>query len=108
MINGCETMSEERRQYTMYPQKTYGGYVETQVLEDGCIKYYIHLMGSDRPNVMIVDPADENQLRGVRQLHLIMNKPSNDHPDAPNYVIEGDNIEEVLSSIQHMFRKVDA
>jgi hypothetical protein len=98
-------MGVERRRYNMYPQKTYGGHVETQVLDDGRIKYYIYLVGSDEPNTMVIDPLDENAMRGVRQLHMIMNKGATETTATHDYVIDGDDVDEVLAHIQHMFRR---
>jgi type IV secretory pathway VirB9-like protein len=98
-------MGAERRRYNMYPQKTYGGHVETQVLDDGRIKYFIFLVGADEPSTMVVDPLDENAMRGVRQLHLIINKGAIETTAMHDYVIDGDDVDEVLAHIQTMFRR---
>lgn len=91
----------------MYPQKTFGGYVETEVLQDGRIKYYIHMLGFDEPNEVIFDPADEEQARGIRQLHLIMREEKPGEEEKPNYVIEGEDIDGILATIEKYFKKVD-
>ncbi len=96
-------VSAERRHYSMHPQKAYAGTVETEVLADGCIKYYILIHGAHEPTELVVDPSDENQMRGVRQLHLMLNKADNDSNDR-NYIIDGESIEDVLASIEQMFR----
>lgn len=100
-------MGAERRQYTMYPQKTYAGTVETEVLPDGCIKYLIELQGAQAPTEMVVDPADANHMRGVRQLHLILNSGESGAGPDRNYVIEGDSVEAVLASISQIFRRIE-
>lgn len=100
-------MGAERRQYTMYPQKSYAGTVETEVMSDGCIKYYIQLQGAGSPTELVVDPADENQMRGVRQLHLMLNGGVGEDPAERNYVIDGESVDDVLASIEQMFRRIE-
>jgi hypothetical protein len=93
------------RRYNMFPQKTYGGHVETEVLDDGRIRYRIFVVGADAPTTMVVDPLDENQMRGVRQLHLIVNGAATETAPSHDYVIDGDSVDEVLAHIQQMFRR---
>lgn len=104
-----------RRRYTIYPQKTFGGYVETEIQNDGKIKYFLFFDGMNEPNDFTVDPADEDQMRAVRQLHMIMyengTNGSNGSAKSPEaerhtYLITDDDIEKVLASIEHMFQKV--
>jgi hypothetical protein len=85
-----EEVNPHVRRYNMYPQKAFGGHVETKVLQDGRIKYTIFPYpydGSDKRTV-IVDPANPEEMRAVKQLHLI--------PDIKNdsgmgvYVIDAD------------------
>jgi len=64
-------MSEQVLEYNMFPQKTYGGNVKVRVLDDGRLCYTITMPGSDQTCEMVVDPADENDMRAVRQLHLV-------------------------------------
>ena len=98
-------MSGTRRRYNMYPQKTYAGHVETEILDDGRIKYYIYLLGWDEPNELIVDPSDDNQMRGVRQMHLVIRNAEESAGDEHAYMIEGSDAEVMLEAMRTMFRK---
>lgn len=89
----------------MYPQKTYGGRAETQVLDDGRVKYDIYLEGSDKPNTIVVDPANENEMRGVRQLHLVMRQGTQEGGPT-TYIIDGDGVGHVLMHIAKMFKLI--
>lgn len=104
-------MTATRRRYTMYPQKTFAGYVETEILADGKIQYFLFFDGMVEPNEFTVDPADEDQMRAVRQLHMVLygsDAKSAGNAADPTYMIADDDIETVLASIEHMFRKVSA
>jgi hypothetical protein len=70
-LKGRLSMSAKVRTYNMYPQKTYGGHVEARVMHDGRIHYSIYMLGTDQACDLIVDPSNENEMRGVRQLHLV-------------------------------------
>jgi len=88
------TSSEEpnpnQRRYNMYPQKSFGGHVETKVLPDGRIKYTLFPFpfdGSDK-RVIIVDPANPEEMRAVKQLHLIPDIKND--PGVGVYVFDAD------------------
>jgi hypothetical protein len=89
----------------MYPQKTYAGHVETEILEDGRIKYYIYMLGWDVPNELVVDPSDDNEMRGVRQMHLVMRNAADEAGDEPSYMIQGSDAEVMLDAMRSMFKK---
>ncbi len=60
------------RRYNMFPQKSFGGHVETEIMADGKIKYTIFPFpfdGSDK-RTMVIDPAHAEDMRAVKQLHL--------------------------------------
>jgi hypothetical protein len=74
----------------MYPQKSFGGHVETKVLPDGRIKYTLFPFpfdGSDK-RVLIVDPANPEEMRAVKQLHLIPDIKND--PGVGVYVFDAD------------------
>lgn len=78
------------RRYNMYPQKAFGGHIETKVLPDGRIKYTIFPYpydGSDK-RTLIVDPANPEEMRAVKQLHLIPDIKND--PGMGVYVIDAD------------------
>ena len=78
------------RRYNMYPQKAFGGHVETKVLPDGRIKYTVFPYpydGSDKRTI-IVDPANPEEMRAVKQLHLIPDIKND--PGMGVYVIDAD------------------
>jgi hypothetical protein len=78
------------RRYNMYPQKAFGGHVETKVLPDGRIKYIVFPYpydGSDKRTI-IVDPANPEEMRAVKQLHLIPDIKND--PGMGVYVIDAD------------------
>jgi hypothetical protein len=78
------------RRYNMYPQKAFGGHIETKVLPDGRIKYTIFPFpydGSDQ-RTLIVDPANPEEMRAVKQLHLIPDIKND--PGMGVYVIDAD------------------
>jgi hypothetical protein len=78
------------RRYNMYPQKAFGGHIETKVLPDGRIKYTIFPYpydGSDQ-RTLIVDPANPEEMRAVKQLHLIPDIKND--PGMGVYVIDAD------------------
>lgn len=100
-------MSGRRRRYNMYPQKTYAGHVETEILDDGRIKYYIYMLGWDQPNEVVVDPSDDNQMRGVRQMHLVIRNVEEEAGEEHSYMIQGPDAEVMLEAMRTMFRKVE-
>ena len=60
------------RRYNMYPQKSFAGHVEAEVMQDGQIKYTIFPFpfdGSDARTI-VLDPANPEDIRAIRQLHL--------------------------------------
>jgi hypothetical protein len=78
------------RRYNMYPQKSFGGHIETKVLPDGRIKYTIFPFpydGSDQ-RTLIVDPANPEEMRAVKQLHLIPDIKKD--PGMGVYVLDAD------------------
>ena len=85
-----EDVNPNQRRYNMYPQKAFGGHVETRVLQDGRLQYTLFPFpfdGSDK-RVIIVDPANPEEMRAVRQLHLIP-EIKND-PGVGVYVFDAD------------------
>ncbi|MBK8209885.1 MAG: hypothetical protein IPK78_07740 [Rhodospirillales bacterium] len=93
-VVGKDAPSEEpnpnQRRYNMYPQKSFGGHVETKVLPDGRIKYTLFPFpfdGSDK-RVIIVDPANPEEMRAVKQLHLIPDIKND--PGVGVYVFDAD------------------
>jgi len=85
-----EEDNPNQRRYNMYPQKSFGGHVETKVLQDGRIKYTIFPFpfdGSDK-RVIIVDPANPEEMRAVKQLHLIPDVKND--PGVGVYVFDAD------------------
>ena len=89
-----EEPNPNQRRYNMYPQKMFGGHVETKVLPDGRIKYIIFPFpydGSDK-RVVIVDPANPEEMRQIKQLHLIPDIKSD--PGVGVYVFDADLLNE--------------
>lgn len=85
-----EEANPNQRRYNMYPQKSFGGHVETKVLPDGRIKYTLFPFpfdGSDK-RVIIVDPANPEEMRAVKQLHLIPDIKND--PGVGVYVFDAD------------------
>ena len=85
-----EEPNPNQRRYNMYPQKSFGGHVETKVLPDGRIKYTLFPFpfdGSDK-RVIIVDPANPEEMRAVKQLHLIPDIKND--PGVGVYVFDAD------------------
>lgn len=85
-----EEPNPNQRRYNMYPQKSFGGHVETKVLQDGRIKYTLFPFpfdGSDK-RVIIVDPANPEEMRAIKQLHLIPDIKSD--PGVGVYVFDAD------------------
>lgn len=85
-----EEPNPNQRRYNMYPQKSFGGHVETKVLPDGRIKYMLFPFpfdGSDK-RVIIVDPANPEEMRAVKQLHLIPDIKND--PGVGVYVFDAD------------------
>ena len=78
------------RRYNRYPQKAFGGHIETKVLPDGRIKYTICPYPSDGSDkrTLIVDPANPEEMRAVKQLHLIPDIKND--PGMGVYVIDAD------------------
>ena len=86
----AEEVNPNQRRYNMYPQKAFGGHVETRVLQDGRIQYTLFPFtydGSDK-RVIIVDPANPEEMRAVRQLHLIPDIKND--PGVGVYVFDAD------------------
>ena len=86
----AEEANPNQRRYNMYPQKSFGGHVETKVLPDGRIKYTLFPFpfdGSDK-RVIIVDPANPEEMRAIKQLHLIPDIKSD--PGVGVYVFDAD------------------
>ena len=86
----AEQANPHVRRYNMYPQKAFGGHIETKVLPDGRIKYTIFPYpydGSDQ-RTLIVDPANPEEMRAVKQLHLIPDIKND--PGMGVYVIDAD------------------
>jgi hypothetical protein len=86
----AEEANPHVRRYNMYPQKAFGGHIETKVLPDGRIKYTIFPYpydGSDK-RTLIVDPANPEEMRAVKQLHLIPDIKND--PGMGVYVIDAD------------------
>jgi hypothetical protein len=86
----AEEANPHVRRYNMYPQKAFGGHIETKVLPDGRIKYTIFPYpydGSDQ-RTLIVDPANPEEMRAVKQLHLIPDIKND--PGMGVYVIDAD------------------
>ena len=65
------------------------------------------MLGWDEPNEIVVDPSDDNQMRGVRQMHLVIRNATEDTGDEPSYMIEGSDAEVMLEAMRTMFRKTD-
>lgn len=89
-----EEPNPNQRRYNMYPQKMFGGHVETKVMTDGRIKYTIFPFpydGSDK-RVLIVDPANPEEMRQVKQLHLIPDLKND--PGVGVYVFDADLLNE--------------
>lgn len=85
-----EGVNPNQRRYNMYPQKMFGGHVETRVLQDGRIEYTLFPFpydGSDK-RVIVVDPANPEEMRAVRQLHLIPDVKND--PGVGVYVFDAD------------------
>lgn len=93
-------MSTQRARYNMFPQRTYAGYVETELLESGHIKYYIFLDGCETSSEMIIDPRNENDVRSVKQLHMIA------AGSGQAYAIEGQMIPGVVATVDPASRNV--
>jgi hypothetical protein len=90
----AEEANPNQRRYNMYPQKMFGGHVETKVLPDGRIKYTIFPFpydGSDK-RVVIVDPANPEEMRQIKQLHLIPDIKND--PGVGVYVFDADLLNE--------------
>jgi hypothetical protein len=86
----AEEINPNQRRYNMYPQKMFGGHVETRVLQDGRIQYTLFPFpydGSDK-RVIIVDPANPEEMRAVKQLHLIPDIKND--PGVGVYVFDAD------------------
>ena len=89
-----EGVNPNQRRYNMYPQKMFGGHVETRVLQDGRIEYTLFPFpydGSDK-RVIVVDPANPEEMRSVRQLHLIPDVKND--PGVGVYVFDADLLNE--------------
>ena len=89
-----EGVNPNQRRYNMYPQKMFGGHVETRVLQDGRIEYTLFPFpydGSDK-RVIVVDPANPEEMRAVRQLHLIPDVKND--PGVGVYVFDADLLNE--------------
>lgn len=57
--------------FGMYPQETFAGHAEARVLADGTVEYQLFFVPFDgQTRTLIVDPANEEEMRAVRQLHL--------------------------------------
>lgn len=58
--------------YGMYPHKEWAGHAEARVLKDGRIHYDLFFFpyGSS-PRELVVDPANVEHIRGLKQLHLV-------------------------------------
>jgi hypothetical protein len=79
----------------MFPQKTFAGHVETEVLTDGRIKYTLFPMpfdGAIEPRSFIADPANEVDMRAVKQLHLVEQMPLEKDPHSGGYIITDQSI----------------
>lgn len=84
----------------MFPQRTYAGYVETEVLENGHVRYYIFLDGRAAATELTIDPTDSNAVRTVQQLHML----AQDSGHA--YAIEGHFIPGVAAKVDRTTRRV--
>lgn len=99
-------MTNLRRRYNMFPNKTYGGHVDTEILNDGRIKYFINITGQETPNEIVVDPSDENEMRAVRQLHLISGRDTVGTTDGSEFVVDADDVDTLLAKVGEMARKL--
>ena len=96
-------MSELRRRYNMFPNKTFGGHVDTEVLDDGRIRYYINVTGTESTSELIVDPRDENEMRAVSQLHLVT-KASDEEGSSP--MIDVEDSETLPENVARLIRRL--
>jgi hypothetical protein len=87
-------MAGRVRRYNMFPQKTFAGHVETEVLKDGRIKYTLFPVPFDgeEPRTFILDPASESDMRAAKQLHLVEQMPLEKDPHSGGYIITDSKI----------------
>lgn len=55
----------------MFPQHTFAGYTECEVLPDGKIKYSMFFVPSGGKASFIADPSNEEEMLGVQHLNLV-------------------------------------
>lgn len=99
-------MNTNRRRYTMYPQKTFAGYVETESLENGYLKVYMTLDGASDANEILIDTNNANEMRAFSQLHLVPVLTAEEDVRSSAYMIEGHVIPGVRAVADAKSKKV--